>query len=199
MQHIPDLSLEDAADTNLVASYRAHLDWQTPCDSRDDGAMLAIAGANGFPGPYKNVAVRLDRALAPRDLLARADAFFRPLDRKYSVAVRSRVDADLEAHLAAEGFELRAESPCMVVERPVAVRAVDGHVRIARLQTLDDVRDAVTVGAQAFATLGLPVEEAHQMLARHARWLDPSVVGFVAYVDGAPAASRPSTRRPPPG
>src|SRR5687768_13886991 len=135
MQHTPALSLEDAADANLIASFRAHLDWQTPCESLDDGAMLAIGGANGFPGPYKNVAVRLDRTLAPRDLLARADAFFGPRGRKYSVAVRSRVDADLEAHLAAEGFELRTESPCMVVEAPVAVRAVDGHVRIAQLRT----------------------------------------------------------------
>lgn len=189
MRNTPDLTLEDAADANLVASYRAHLAWQAPCEHLDDGALFAVAGANRFPGPYKNVAVRVDRTLAPRDLVARADAFFAPRGRGYGIAVRSRVDTDLEAHLVAAGYELKAESPCMVVEHPVEVRPVDDHVRLARIASLDEVRDAVHVGAEAFATLGLPVEEAHQMLARHDRWLDPDVAAFVAYLDGEPVAT----------
>jgi len=183
------VSIEDAADANLVASYRAHLAWQEPCESLEADGLLAVAGGNRFPGPYKNVVVRLDPALSPAALLHRAHAFFDPLDRKFSVVARSHRDADLEVHLRDAGYEMRSESPCMVVEQPVPVRAVDEHVRIERFRDLDHVRDAIGVGANAFATLGLPVEEAHTMLARHDRWLDPDVAGFVAYVDDEPAAT----------
>lgn len=182
-------SPEDAADTNLIASYRAHLAWQGPCDHLEDDGVLLVAGGNRFPGPYKNVAVRLDPAMTPVELLQRAHAFFDPIDRKFSVATRTRVDADLEDHLQRAGYELRSQSPCMIVEQPVPVREVDVQVRIERFRDLDHVRDAIDVGAQAYATLGLPMEEAHTMLACHDRLLDPDVAGFVAYVDDVPAAT----------
>jgi len=183
------VSIEDAADANLVASYRAHLAWQEPCESLEADGLLAVAGGNRFPGPYKNIVVRLDPALSPSRLLERAHAFFDPMDRKFSVVARARRDADLEAHLRGLGYEMRSESPCLLVAQPVPVRAVDQHVRIERFRDLDHVRDAIGVGANAFATLGLPVEEAHTMLARHDRLLDADVAGFVAYVDDEPAAT----------
>jgi ribosomal protein S18 acetylase RimI-like enzyme len=183
------LSIEAAADANLVASYRAHLAWQEPCESLEADGLLAVAGGNRFPGPYKNIVVRIDPALPAERLLERAHAFFDPLDRKFSVVARSSRDPDLETHLRGIGYEMRSESPCMVVEQPVPVRPVDEHVRIERFRDLGHVRDAIGVGANAFASLGLPVEEAHTMLAQHDRLLDEDVAGFVAYVDDEPAAT----------
>jgi ribosomal protein S18 acetylase RimI-like enzyme len=189
MKNLPARLIEDAADANLIASYRAHLAWQQPCESEEAGGVLAVAGGNRFPGPYKNLAVRIDGTLAPKAFVERAQAFFGPRDRKFSVVTRGRYDADLESWLSSAGYELKSESPCLLVEQPVAVRSVDDHVRIERFADLGHVRDAVAVSAGAFETLGLPVEEAHKMLARHDRLLDPGVAGFVAYVDGVPAAT----------
>lgn len=188
MKNLPPRLVEDAADANLIASFRAHIEWQEDCPRLDGDGLLAIAGSTRFPGPYRNLVVRLDASLSPAELMRRATAFFAPLERRFSVVARGRYDADLEAHLASSGHELRSESPCLLIDRPVPVRPTDARVRIERLSTLAHVRAAVEVSALAFETLGLPPEEARSMLARAERWLEPAIAGFVAFVDEQPAA-----------
>ena len=189
MKYLPARLIEDASDRNLIASYRAHAIWQERGESLEEGGLLAVAGSDRLPGPYKNLVVRLDKALRPAVLVERGQAFFAPRDCDFSVIVRRRYDADLEAWLLEHGYALKSESPCLRVSQPVPVPDSGAHVRIERFSNLGHVRDAVAVRSGALRRLGLAVEEAHKMLARHEPLLDPQVAGFVAYVDGVPAAT----------
>lgn len=189
MKYLPARLTEDAPDRNLIASYRAHAMWQERGESVEEGGVLVVAGGDGLPGPYKNLVVRLDKALPPAAVVERAKAFFTRRDCSFSVIVRRRYDADLEAWLLESGYSLKSESPCLRVDRPVAVPKPDPRVRIERFANVGHVRDAVAVRAGALGLIGLTVESAHRMLARHERLLDPQVAGFVAYVDGVPSAT----------
>lgn len=183
------MSPEDRADANLLASFRAHARWQTPCEVLEADGVMCIGGANRFPGPFKNCAVRVDSAVPAPVFLGRAREFFAPSKVRFSVSVRSGRDADLRQHLLDNGFALQAEAPCMVVEQRVPVRPLGDGVRIGQFDDLNAVREAVDVSARAFASLGLPTDEALQMLAQIDRLLDRDVAGFIAYLDGQPVAT----------
>lgn len=180
---------EDRADANLLDSFRAHARWQTPCDVLEADGLLLVAGANRFPGPYKNCVVRVDPAVPAGEVLRRAHAFFDPRERKFTVQVRTGRDGDLKAQLLASGFEVKSSAPCMVVDAPVSVRPVGPDVRVERFDDLDRVRDAIGVSARAFASLGLAPEEAHEMLSQAHGLLEPDVSGFIAYRDAQPVAT----------
>lgn len=181
--------LEKLSDENLVASLRAHARWQTPCELREADGLLMIAGCSDFPGAHRNGVVRVDRRLPAADALAQARAFFGARARGFSVFVRSQCDADLDDHLRREGLSLRFDSPCMSVEAPLPEPTVPPGVRVVRWSSLEHLRDAIAINAEAYVALGLPEAEVRAAFSAPAAVFAPEVVGFVAYRGDTPVST----------
>lgn len=179
----------DLADENYVESFREHARWQEPCALAESDGLLLMAGVNGFPGLYRNCALRSDRRLPADAAVERAEAFFRARGRSFRFLARGRLDADLEAALAARGFSLLADAPCMLVEAPLGEQPVPPGIRIERFTDEHRVADAVAVNAEAYESLKLPAAEARLYFNRPSALLSGSVSGFVAYRGDYPVAT----------
>lgn len=182
-------SIQDLADDNLFEALREHARWQQPCTLVDDGGVLLMAGANAFPGVFRNCVVRVDERVPADRLLQQARDFFAPLGRGYTLAVRARRDQDLIAALQAAGMAPLADSPCMLIEAPLAPPLVPPDLRIERMTELRHVQDAVRINAEAYEALKLPAAETRVFFGRPQAVLSPRVLGFVAYRDEEPVAT----------
>ncbi len=65
-----------AGDHNLASTMRLYATTAPGAMLEDDGRLLLYSTSATWPGPYHNGAMRLDRSLAPDEVLARAAAFF---------------------------------------------------------------------------------------------------------------------------
>ena len=180
---------QDLADANLIEAVREHARWQEPCVLSEEGGVLLMAGANAFPGAFRNCVLRLDAQVPPAVVLARAQAFFYPQGRGYTLLARASRDADLIATLQVAGMNPLADSPCMLVEAPVADAAVPAGIRIERMRELRHVQDAVRINAEAYEALRLPAAETRVFFGQPQALLSPQVTGFVAYRGAEPVST----------
>jgi hypothetical protein len=179
----------EAADANLIASMRAPVRWQgEPAELREEGGLLLCAGVRRFPAGYVNCAARLERTMAPSQVLGRAAAYFADRDRGFSLCLRDPIDEDLIAAAGDAGMVTISSTPWMTLDRrlPDAPLPAGVELRFAG----DDARvidDAVTVRADAYESMGLPAAITLSLFG--ARAPDPLCQVVVAYVDGAPGAT----------
>jgi ribosomal protein S18 acetylase RimI-like enzyme len=183
------VTASELADANLVEAVREHARWQTPCEVLERDGLLAVAGANAFPGAFRNCAVRTDRALAAVDALGRAREFFAQRGRGFTFVVRDSRDRDLDQTLLSAGIPCAGEAPCMVVEAPLAAARVPDGVRVERFGEVRHVADAIAVNAEAYEMIKLPAAETRLYFSRPDALLSPRVAGFVAYRRGRPVAT----------
>lgn len=183
------LLLQDLADANLVQALREHARWQEPCACVEEGGVLMMAGANAFPGAFRNCVVRVDAHVPAAEVLQRALAFFTARGRGYTLLTRASRDADLIAALQDAGMAPLADSPCMLIDRAVDEPKVPAGIRVERMTQLRNVRDAVTINAEAYEALKLPAAETRVFFGRPREVLSPRMVGFVAYRDGVPLST----------
>lgn len=182
-------SSSDLADANLLQALREHARWQEPCDCVEQDGVLMMAGANAFPGVFRNCVARTDSSVAPDRVLAMAKEFFGARGRGYTVLVRGGRDQDLAQVLQTDGRTPVADSPCMLLEQPVAAPPVPAGLRIESFCSEGQVRDAVQINAEAYEALKLPAQETRVFFGRPAELLSSRVAGFVAYRDEVPVAT----------
>ncbi len=182
-------SRDDLADANLLQALREHARWQQPCTCVEEGGVLLMAGANAFPGAFRNCVVRVDAGVPAAEVLQRAQAFFTQRKRGYTLLARASRDADLIATLQAAGMTPLADSPCMLIEQAVEEPTVPAGIRIERMTELRHVQDAVAINAEAYEALKLPAAETRVFFGRPQEVLSPRIVGFVAYRDGVPVST----------
>jgi len=183
------LSPQDLADHNLLQAVREHARWQQPCTMVEDGGVLLLAGANAFPGVFRNCAARVDANISAARTLQQARDFFAPRGRGYTVLARASRDQDLIDTLQASGMAPVADSPCMLIETPVAPPAAPDGVRLERMDDVRQVQAAVQINAAAYEALRLPAHETRLFFGRPQALLSPRVTGFVAYRDGVPLST----------
>ena len=82
-----------------------------------------------------------------------------------------------------------ADSPCMLVEAPVAEPQIPAGIRIEHFSDVAHVQHAVQINAEAYEALKLPADETRVFFGRPAALLSPRVIGFVAYRDGMPVST----------
>ncbi len=179
----------DLADANLIEAVRAHARWQEPCTWSEEGGVLLMAGANAFAGAFRNCVLRVDPRVPAHEVLERAHAFFRSHGRGYTLLARASRDADLIEVLQAVGLTPLADSPCMLIEAPVAPHPVPDGIRIERMTELSHVLDAVQINAAAYEALRLPAAETRLFFGRPQEVLSSPVVGFVAYRAAEPVST----------
>lgn len=175
---------QDLADANLIEAVREHARWQEPCSLSEEGGVLLMAGANAFPGAFRNCVLRLDPRVPPSVVLERAQSFFQSHDRGYTLLARASRDGDLIETLQMAGMTPLANSPCMLVESRVAEAVAPAGIRIERLGELRHVQDVVRINAEAYEALRLPSAETHVFFGKPQALLSPRVSGFLAYRGG---------------
>ena len=180
---------QDLADANLIEAVREHARWQEPCTLTEEGGVLLMAGANAFPGAFRNCVLRLDPQVPAFLVLESAQTFFKPDGRGYTLLARASRDGDLIETLQASGMTPLADSPCMLVEAPVAEGVIPKGIRIERMTELRHVQDAVRINAEAYEALRLPAAETHVFFGKPQALLSPRVTGFVAYRGDEPVST----------
>lgn len=182
-------SSRDLSDANLVEAIREHARWQVPCECVETDGVLMVAGANALPIPFRNCVARIDGAVAADRVLDLAREFFGRRGRGYAAIVRGSRDRDIGAALRAAGLAPTADSPCMLIESPLAEPAIPPGIRIKRFDSEQRVMDAVRVNAEAYEAIKLPAEETRVFFGKPAALLSQNIVGFVAYRDAVPVAT----------
>lgn len=182
-------SPQDLADANLIEAVREHARWQSPCTLSEDGGVLLMAGANAYPGAFRNCVLRVDPRVPAHEVLERARAFFRTQGRGYTLLARASRDADLIETLQAAGMTPLADSPCMLVEAPVAEGALPAGIHIESMSELRHVQDVVRINAEAYEALRLPAAETRVFFGKPQALLSPRVSGFVAYRGEEPVST----------
>lgn len=175
-------------DANLVAFGR-HLARSTPggaLDERDD--LLLIAGDEPTPA-IVNSAFSIGAHPDPASILPAAAAFFGRRGHGYGLWTRAHADAALEAVLPVAGFSIVTDLPVMVLEtRPGAIATPAGAV-IRPVVDTAGVADFRAADRAGFAEDDRERAAVDSAFRDPASLLDPAVAGFVAYVDGVPAAA----------
>jgi ribosomal protein S18 acetylase RimI-like enzyme len=182
-------STNDLADANLLQALREHARWQEPCTCVEQRGVLMMAGANAFPGAFRNCMVRVVGSVPAVEVLQRAQSFFSERGRGYTLLARASRDADLIAALQGAGMTPLADSPCMLIEQAVAEPEVPAGIRIERMTELRHVLDAVAINAEAYEALKLPAAETRVFFGRPQEVLSPRTMGFIAYRDGVPLST----------
>jgi len=180
-----------AGDHNLATTMRLYGTTAPDAVMEDDGRLLLYSTSRTWPGPYHNGAMRLDRSLAGRDVLALARAFFAGRCPGYCVWIAAHADGDLEREAIASGHApvSPAGAPRMVLEH-----ALDPGVPVAGV-TLDEVtdddgrRDYLDVTVDAYADSFLPRDAAEAQLATMDAVRGPDVRAVVARLEGRPVAA----------
>jgi ribosomal protein S18 acetylase RimI-like enzyme len=180
---------QDLADANLIEAVREHARWQEPCTLSEEGGVLLMAGANAFPGAFRNCVLRIDPRVPPHDVLERAHAFFRSHGRGYTLLARASRDGDLIETLQMTGMTPLADSPCMLVEAPVAEGEMPAGIHIESMSELRHVQDMVRINAEAYEALRLPAAETRVFFSKPQALLSPRVRGFVAYRGEEPVST----------
>ncbi len=177
------------ADVNLFEAIREHARWQSPCECVEQDGLLLVAGPNAFPVMFRNCALRIDPAVAAADVLERAREFFNRRRRGFTLALRARHDADLDAAAQNAGLSFLGETPCMLTcDLPAQVPLPEG-LRIERLRELRHVEDAAAINAEAYRAIKLPSAEALLFFGRPQELLSPRIIGFVAYEGDKPVST----------
>jgi ribosomal protein S18 acetylase RimI-like enzyme len=153
----------------------------------DEDGLLLFAGAHSLPVLCNSV-MRTGGAVVPAEVLERADAFFAPRERGYTVYVRAHADQDLRAAALAAGFVELGDSPAMVLERRLPDALPPPGVTLKRLETTTEATQFADIMAIAYESLGMPLDVAPAMLTYDVL-TGPHIVTFIAHLDdGTPAA-----------
>jgi hypothetical protein len=181
--------VERLSNENYLQSIRIHAGFQSPCEVRDRGGILLVAGATDFPGSYWNAAARDNPSVDPGVLAQAARAFFAPKKRMYTFSVIEKQDGDLEEYLLDNEYETRFEIPCMSVTKPLPSRAVPEGVRIETMRNAKHLKDFIEVSVLAYAMLGLPEVHTRAMFSKPEALLEKNILGYIAYRGDEPLAT----------
>jgi GNAT superfamily N-acetyltransferase len=149
-----------------------------------------LFGAGRFSHPViSNAAFRADDSLDPAEFLDRAQAFFSPRKRGFSVWVRPDLDEDRELIATAEAAGLRSvhEMPEMVLNHSLDEEEPPAGAALRRIASADDASAFWQVAAAAYIGNGFPPETFSYYEDHEGLWAD-NVAAFLARVDGRPAA-----------
>jgi ribosomal protein S18 acetylase RimI-like enzyme len=168
-------------DQNLREGYRQLVALAPGGEMLDADGVLCVA--NRSPSPViVNTAFRTDPSVAADIALERIDAFYTVRAHGYSVYVADHGDADLAAAASSLGLEQVVELPAMVLDATPAPGSPGPGV------TVQQVVDRA--GCSAFAAIMAEsfTESTGELFVEPASLIGPNIGGWIAHVDGEPAA-----------
>jgi ribosomal protein S18 acetylase RimI-like enzyme len=172
-----------------LAAFARHLASSTPAGSFEERRDVLLIAGDEPTAVIVNSAFVTGAAADPASILPAAAAFFGRRGHEYGIWTRAHADAALEAILPTAGFTLDIDLPVMVLEaRPGPLTAPAG-AEIRQVVDEAGVEDFRAADRAGFA------EDDHERAAVDSAFRDPgsllhpAVAGFVAYVEGRPAAA----------
>jgi hypothetical protein len=184
-----DASLARLLDENLLDATRAFARWQTGSVAVEGDGLLLVAGTTAFPAGYPNCALRTDRTLPAADVLARARAFFGPRGRGFTVFARGAFDEDLEDELRRSGVPSLVDTPCMVIDRPLAPPRLEPGCELRPVVTETDAAAVREINAEAYVSLGLPADETRALYGAPGHLLAPQYMTTIGVHQGMPVST----------
>jgi hypothetical protein len=152
----------------------------------EQDGLLCFAGAHPQPNPYRNGALVLGSALAPQEVLERANDFFSNVSRRTGYALWTREHADSELERTVSGSPELERLPELVLdELPVEIPPPEG-VEIRPVTDAQTRADYLQVVADAWGMGTMPPEMAARVFFDPQSVDVPNVAAFVAYYDDLP-------------
>jgi len=179
----------DMFDRNLLDAIREFGRWQDDTLIMQEDGVLLVSGGTSFPIGFSNCAVRTDPDTDPALVIERAEEFFKPQERGYTVWVRDHIDHDLEAHLKQLGMRALGAAPWMfLTKRSLSVTPPAGaSIRIT--SAAEDLPIIRSIIGESFVPTGTPIEEVNKLFAHPRRVFSPVTLFAIATQDGQPAAT----------
>ncbi|HVA03698.1 MAG TPA: GNAT family N-acetyltransferase [Acidimicrobiales bacterium] len=176
-------------DHNLAQTMRLYATTAAVAKLEDDGRLLLYSTSRTWPGPYHNGAMRLDRTLAPDEVLTRAGSFFasRP---GYCVWIAAHADADLEARALETGYASVSElgTPRLAIEHRLDPGVAPAGVTLVEVTDDEGRLDYLAVTVDAFADSFLPRDAAEAQLGTMRAVCASDVRTVVARIGGRPVS-----------
>ena len=189
------MDLERARELAFLATIDASRDMTRRATGgavHDEDGIVLIAGAHWLPVLVNGVA-RLDPKVSATDVLDRAQAFFAPRNRGYSVFGLCGRDDDLVAAAEAAGFIAFGEpSPLMAIDDAPAKIDVPKGMRIEQVTTERHVDDLVGICADAYSVYGMPEDVPAAVMAPPSILLAPHIAAYNAIDHEGPVATATS-------
>jgi ribosomal protein S18 acetylase RimI-like enzyme len=181
-------ALLECSDLNLL-EYNREGARSTPGGLvHEEGGLCFYVPGHRFPVGFTGV-MRTDSSVAAPDVLRRAREFFAPRGHGYTICAMMHRDADVAAHLAAEGIGQMGNSPGMVIEHRVADEPLPAGVTVERVRGAEAAREFADVAGAAYATYGLPPKIAVRQFSDPSYFDQPHIVAWLARLGGAPVAT----------
>lgn len=127
--------------------------------------------------------------MAPTDLFARSQAFYRALGHRYSLLTADHTDADLKDAAAAAGWVMAIKLPAMVCRSAIPDRPLPAGVSIRPADPLVDIDAFRTVVREGFASDEDEIAAADAVFSSPAALAMPDTVAVIASIDGRDAAA----------
>ena len=179
-----------AGDRNLAAVLRLYARTAPGAAADDDGRVLLVSTSPRWPGQYHNGAVRLDPAVAPSEVLGRAEAFFSGRTPGFCVWIAAHADGDLELAALAAGYAAVSDTgtPRMALAHPLAPAEAPPGVALDEVVDEAGRRAYLAVTVEAYADSFLSPDAAEAQLASVEAVHGPGVRAVVARLEGRPVA-----------
>jgi len=172
-------------DLNLVESVRELARWQDGPELREGSGVTTICG-DGF---LINTALRTDPRLPAEAFLQQVSAFFAARALAFTLWIRDPVDRDLEELVRARGLTPLAETPWMVLRKPLAEARLARGVELLRISDPEEIAELAEVEAEAYTDLGFAAEECRALFGAPRRLLAPHLLVYLARAEGEAAAA----------
>ena len=156
-------------------------------DAELEGGMALFACAPPGPLPW-NGALRLGPRVTANELLERADAFFRPLGRRYSIITMEGVDDEIDARLEQLEHSAAFQAPAMVATAPLTEPPSDG-IELTTVNSDQSHRDSLAVLAAAFEPMGEDPENWDRVYPTLGSLHADDIVTLLATSDGEPVGA----------
>lgn len=179
----------DMFDRNLLDAIREFGRWQDDTLIMEEDGVLLVSGGTSFPIGFSNCAVRTDPDTDPALVIERAEEFFKPQERGFTVWIRDHLDRDLEAHLKELALRPLGEAPWMFLTKRILPIVPPEGTAIRITASPEDLPAIRSIIGESFGPTGTPIEEANKLFAHPRRVFSPVTVFALATVDGQPAAT----------
>jgi ribosomal protein S18 acetylase RimI-like enzyme len=177
----------ELADRNAADAARLFAENEPGAVLDERHGTLLIASATPMSSLFHSAARRVDPTAEPRAVLAAVAAFGQEWQRDMALWLSAATDGDVVKVAEAAGMAHRFSLAGMAIQAAPSEGATPPEVELVRVSDPAGVADFARVHGELFEAAGRPFEGAAHF-ASAGVLLAPNVVGYVAYLDGRPAA-----------
>ncbi len=153
-----------------------------------DAGLTFVVGTHPTPIVI-NTVVRTDPSVAPIELFARSQAFYRAIGHRFTLLTSDHADADLDAAAEANGWLMAAKLPAMLCRSPIPDRPLPAGASLRRADPVVDIDSLRAVIREGFASGEDEIAAVEAVFSSPAALEMPDTVAVIASVDGCDAAA----------